>query len=149
MYHLEMGWSGPAAVDMGKSMGGQKNGGPVVVVEDTPDTRIALTVFLESLGFPVVAVADGDEALRMVREGLRPSLIITDLMMPGAHGFNFPLALKKEVALASTPVIVVSAHPDAQRVPVGLAVAAFAKPVDPEELARVVRTYVRQSVSRE
>jgi CheY-like chemotaxis protein len=118
---------------------------PVVVVEDADDIRVALSVFIESLGFPVVAVSDGAEALRMVRAGLRPSLVITDLMMPGTHGFNFPLALKREVALASTPVVVLSAHPDAERVPVCLAVAAFTKPVDPTKLERVVRAYARRA----
>jgi CheY-like chemotaxis protein len=115
---------------------------PVVVVEDMEDTRVALTVFVESLGFPVVAAADGAEALQMIREGLRPSLIITDLMMPGAHGFNFPLALKREIELADTPVVVLSAHPDAARVPASLAVATFTKPADPVALARVVRSWV-------
>jgi hypothetical protein len=38
-------------------------------------------------------------------------------------------------------VVVLSAHPDASRVPAWLAVAAFTKPADPVELERAIRTY--------
>ena len=52
---------------------------PILVVEDDPQLRIMFQLLLEGEGYPVVAAADGLEAVRAVRS-MRPSLVILDLV---------------------------------------------------------------------
>ncbi len=59
--------------------------GPVVVVEDEPGVRDVMQQMLELLGIDVQMAACGDEALALVRE-LQPTLLITDVVMPGMNG---------------------------------------------------------------
>ncbi len=59
----------------------------VLVVEDEEALRRLLQLILSRLGFQVTMAANGGEALLMMEEqGLRPDLLITDVVMPGMSG---------------------------------------------------------------
>lgn len=80
----------------------------LLVVEDDYDIRAMLTMLLEMEGYQVVRAANGKEAMTLLEGGLRPSLILLDLMMPVMNGWQFREALLKEQGLAKIPVIVIS-----------------------------------------
>ncbi|HQA83174.1 MAG TPA: PAS domain S-box protein [Syntrophales bacterium] len=62
-------------------------GETVLAVEDDPAVRQLLERQLKKLGYAPTVVANGDEAIRAVREeGLKPDLLITDMIMPGMTG---------------------------------------------------------------
>lgn len=61
--------------------------GPLLVVEDVPDTLQLLDVTLTFKGYRVVTARNGAEALEAI-EGERPALIITDILMPQMDGFS-------------------------------------------------------------
>ena len=110
----------------------------VLVVEDDHDTREAFIMLAESVGLDVVGVENGRAALRVLRDGLRPCLIVLDIAMPEMDGFEFRREQMADPALADLPVAVMSGggwatEADARRM--GLAVF-LRKPVDPEELVR-------------
>jgi two-component system, cell cycle sensor histidine kinase and response regulator CckA len=59
----------------------------VLVVEDEPALRGLVVMMLEKLGYLVHEAGNGSEALRMVQEGgLKPDLLLTDVVMPGMSG---------------------------------------------------------------
>ncbi|GAB4109262.1 MAG: hypothetical protein Kow001_09130 [Acidobacteriota bacterium] len=61
--------------------------GLILVVEDEESLRRLLENFLSRLGYTVTAAANGGEALLLVEEkGLRPDLVITDVVMPNMSG---------------------------------------------------------------
>ena len=66
-----------------------ENGAPILIVEDDADVRDTMVQVLESEGFSVRATRDGREALDALRAGLRPRLILLDLMMPVMNGWQF------------------------------------------------------------
>jgi CheY-like chemotaxis protein len=114
-----------------------REGPLVLVVDDAADIREAVTMFLELKGHRVVAARDGREALGAIREGLKPDVIVLDLMMPGMDGWGLVAALNEEGE--DIPIIVVSAvAPHAS--PKGV-VAVLRKPLDPVELERAVRKH--------
>lgn len=80
--------------------------GPVLVVDDNPDTRDAITRLLQIRGYPVVTAKDGAEALEYLQGGGSASLIILDLYMPRLNGQLFRAAQLRNEALARIPVIV-------------------------------------------
>ena len=81
----------------------------VLVVDDEPDVRTYLSRILEDAGFRVVTAADGEEALRIVRER-KPDFISLDLVMPRKSGHRLLYELRKDRELARIPVLIVTAH---------------------------------------
>src|SRR5262249_57589768 len=60
----------------------------VLIVDDHPLTRGALTALLEQNGFDVAGeAASGEDAIEVARE-LQPDLILLDLSMPGIGGLG-------------------------------------------------------------
>lgn len=82
----------------------------VLVVDDNPALRQAYGMFLESLGHGVAAAPDGREAMALLRDGLRPDLILLDLSMPTMTGWEFRAAQRADPELDRIPVIVLSAE---------------------------------------
>ncbi len=81
----------------------------ILVVDDEPDVRQYLAAILEDAGFNVLTAADGEEALRSIRQQ-RPDFISLDLIMPRKSGQKFLYELRKDKELARIPVLIVTAH---------------------------------------
>ncbi len=79
----------------------------VLVVDDDPDLRRRLRGLLEMDGWTVDEAADGREALD--RLSARPSLVLLDLLMPVADGFEFLAEFRKRDEFRSVPVVVLTA----------------------------------------
>ena len=59
----------------------------VLVVEDEPALRQLALLTLGRLGYQAIEAANGDEALRLTeQEGVRPDLVLSDVVMPGICG---------------------------------------------------------------
>jgi len=59
----------------------------ILVVEDEESLRKLITNFLSMLGYTVAVAANGGEALLLVEEkGLKPDLVVTDVVMPNLSG---------------------------------------------------------------
>src|SRR5687768_603573 len=88
----------------------------ILIVEDDRATREGLVQLLELEGYDAVAVRDGAEALRLLEdEGLIPCIILLDLMMPVVDGWEFRKRQLRNEAIASIPVVVLTADPSARR----------------------------------
>jgi CheY-like chemotaxis protein len=113
---------------------------PILIVDDDTDLRRALTELLEEEGYVVEGAADGRDALAKLQDGLRPALILLDLMMPGMNGWDFRKAQLDDPELRALPVVVVTASgvdPATIRTQLG-PVDLIAKPIYPTELLDVV-----------
>ena len=82
---------------------------PILVVEDDEQIREALCELLEDAGYRTVGVGNGQEALTYLANGQRPCLIVLDLMMPVMDGWQFRREQQRDPALATIPVLVVTA----------------------------------------
>jgi DNA-binding NarL/FixJ family response regulator len=65
----------------------------ILVADDDPESRRAIAEALGRAGHATEAVADGDEALA-VAEQRRPALVITEVLLPGASGYELCRAVK-------------------------------------------------------
>jgi len=109
----------------------------VLVIDDQEFVRTIVKKMLGQLGIGVVVEAqDGHTGLEVVvREA--PDLIICDIQMRPIDGFGFVRSLRGTPGVAATPVIMLTAHTDANTVARAreLDVGAFlAKPVLPPAL---------------
>src|SRR5690554_6280039 len=82
---------------------------PVMLVEDDGLTREMMTRTIERQGWEVRCATDGVEGLALLEGGLRPGVILLDIMMPNMDGFEMLERLKGHPEWAEIPVIVVSA----------------------------------------
>ena len=83
-------------------------GGPIMIVEDDADLRDGIAYLLEASGYEVVAAADGEDALDQLRRGVRPCLILLDLLMPRKDGFQFRSEQMQSREYAAIPTIAYS-----------------------------------------
>jgi two-component system response regulator MprA len=84
----------------------------VLLIEDEADLREAFSGIIETEGFSVTRASDGVEAFELLATGLRPCLIILDLMMPRMDGVEFRRRQRADPMLADIPVVVVSGVTD-------------------------------------
>jgi two-component system response regulator MprA len=112
----------------------------VLVVEDDRDVRDAIAEVLDDSGYLPVLAANGREALARLRSGEPlPHLILLDLMMPEMDGWEFRSVQGSDPALSGVPVVVLTAHADAQDAADRMHAAGFLrKPVQLTELLAVV-----------
>lgn len=81
-----------------------------LVVDDNPDMSEMLKFELEK-DFDIITASDGNEALKVI-ENVTPSIILTDLMMPGMDGIELCRNLKAQKTTVSIPVIILTAKHD-------------------------------------
>ncbi|PZR11450.1 MAG: hypothetical protein DI536_17645 [Archangium gephyra] len=109
---------GPMRWDVGSSQPGVKAVPPagykirVLVVEDEPTLRKMVTRKLESAGYVVEAVEDGEAALHLAPH--KPwDVMVVDFDLPRLDGWGLLRALREDVVLREIAVAVLSAHEDA------------------------------------
>jgi DNA-binding response OmpR family regulator len=116
----------------------------ILICEDDSNLRHLVRVILGG-EYRFVEANNGREALKLALE-LRPDLVILDLMLPGASGFEVLSSLRDELPVGETPVIVMSAwgHADQAALEAG-ADRFLAKPFEPEELTAIVGEVLGES----
>ncbi|NMO21259.1 response regulator [Pyxidicoccus fallax] len=121
----------------------------VMAVDDDLDILLAFKDVLEMEGYAVVLARGGREALELLRAGVRPAVILLDLMMPDINGWDFRERQVADASLASLPVVVVSGQGVSERDVARLGVDGYLKkPVDLDQLLRTVARYVRPRPSQ-
>ena len=108
----------------------------VLVVDDDASIRDTIAELLSEEGYQVVVAAHGREALELIRGGVRPQLIVLDLMMPVMDGWQFLEVRAADPELSAVPVVVVSATPETLQPPETCAFVR--KPMRLEHLLEVV-----------
>jgi CheY-like chemotaxis protein len=116
----------------------------ILVVEDDPDIRETVAQILEDEGYAPVVAENGQEAMRRLDQGLRPRLILLDLMMPIMDGWQFREEQRKSPQVADIPVIVISADGNVGQKAVAIgATSHIRKPIGIDALLEVVQRFCR------
>ncbi len=113
----------------------------ILIAEDSPTQAQHLRYILEQQGYQVTAAANGRLALEAARRR-KPTLIISDVVMPEMDGYELCRNIKSDSSLADTPLILVTTLSDPQDVISGLECRAdnfILKPYDERHLLSRVR----------
>lgn len=108
----------------------------ILIVDDSPTERYYLTDILVRNGFTVTTAENGEEALARIKTD-KPELILMDVVMPGANGFQVTRAIARDPELADVPIIICSSKDQETDRIWGMRQGAkdyMVKPVDPELL---------------
>jgi CheY-like chemotaxis protein len=117
----------------------------ILVVDDTRTDRELIGKVIVSAGHHVLYAEDGDQAFARASE-LKPSLILLDVVMPGANGFSTCRKLKTTSATSQIPVVLVTTKAtDSDRFWAKKQGADdhISKPFTPNDILNVLRRYVR------
>jgi len=113
----------------------------VLLVDDEPSILRATSTGLKNRGFNVHAVDGADEALREIHK-LKPSIVVSDLVMPGTNGFELFQEIKKDGQFKTLPFVFLTGVDDyyAKKFGKELGGAAYiTKPVDLDELEQIIK----------
>ncbi len=123
----------------------------ILVADDDPDFAQVLRTILTAEGYEVATAKDGEQALRVMREG-GTDLILLDVMMASVlDGVGVAYEMQKDPALKSIPIIMISSiissphasmFPTDQYIPMDM---WMTKPVDPSDLLAKVAGLLRQA----
>ncbi|MCC6472192.1 MAG: response regulator [Burkholderiales bacterium] len=115
----------------------------VVVVEDEPSLGKLLRQLLVFEGFEARVATNREEILAELRRQPLPDLVLLDVVLPDADGFDVLYKMRQHPALKSIPVIMLTAQATREAVLKGLAGRAdgyVTKPFEVDVLIRAVRT---------
>lgn len=122
----------------------------VLIVEDDAEIRFALGDLLESSGYSVAMAHNGLDGLAQLRGGLRPDVVLLDIMMPVMNGRAFRAQQLADPAIAGIPVIVLTAMGRAEEVGRELkAHAALSKPFELGDLLSLLDRLLASSKAEE
>jgi PAS domain S-box-containing protein len=128
--------------------GGRGDSGRILVVDDDPKTREVLSSHLREMGYEVLTAPSAELGIRAARTE-NPDLITLDLIMPEMSGWEALKAFKEERDLRDIPVVIVSVIAGEQDKGSLLgAVDLLTKPVDRDDLMRVLRRNLREPRGR-
>jgi len=115
----------------------------ILIVEDDADLRNALAEVLEDGDYKPLRAENGVAALEELRTAQQPPcVILLDVMMPIMDGRTFRAVQQRDPALSGIPVIVLSAHADAQAAAAQMDAQGYlTKPVDLGTLMDVVERF--------
>lgn len=120
---------------------------PILIVDDDEDIRFLLAQFLRTEGYSVIEAGTAAEAQSMALEHT-PQLILMDLSMPGTDGLSAIWNIRKQLGMATVPIIIVSAH-DAFDLRAEAAAAGccgyLTKPLDTAELMTTIKSALEDS----
>ncbi|MCA8942210.1 MAG: response regulator [Planctomycetes bacterium] len=120
----------------------------VLIVEDEKLIIVSTQMVLEAAGFRVESAVNGEDGIAKAK-GIRPALILLDIMMPGIDGWETLTRLKRDPETSDIPVIIFTAREHVRGHQKSTEMGAadyFRKPFEPDELIELVEKHCGQEV---
>jgi two-component system alkaline phosphatase synthesis response regulator PhoP len=115
----------------------------ILIVDDDEAILEAVRIAIESEGYNVKTLVDGDKIDQVVRS-FKPDLILLDLLLSGRNGSEITQELKSYPDIKNIPVVIISAHPAAKTTAfAGGADDFLAKPFDLDDLFNIIEFHLK------
>lgn len=118
----------------------------ILIVEDEEDILELIKYNLAKEGYRVTSAATGEEAIKLA-ESAPPDLILLDLMLPGADGFEVCRRLGNNPKTQQIPIVMLTAKGEEADIVTGLELGAddyITKPFSPKVLIARIRAVLRR-----
>ena len=120
----------------------------ILLVDDDPNIRELVRLYLEKEGFEVTCAERGDEAVKMFR-ATPPNLMLLDVMLPGMDGWQVCREVRK---ISNIPIIMLTAKDETFDKVLGLELGAddyVVKPFDSKEVVARIKAVLRRCAPAE
>ena len=114
----------------------------ILVVDDDPDLMKLVRTYFRLEGFGIREATKRDEIMAAFRQGPLPDLVMLDVHLPDADGFDVLARMRQHAILKSVPVVMITAEATREAVLKGLQAGAdgyITKPFEPEFLVTAVK----------
>ncbi len=118
----------------------------IAIIDDEPDIVELVSLHLKKSGFDVQGFLNSEEFFDFIGKNV-PDLILLDLMLPDADGFEICKYLRRRDEFASVPIIMLTAKSEETDKVLGLELGAddyVTKPFSPKELVARVKAVLRR-----
>ncbi|MEY4592858.1 MAG: hypothetical protein RIR18_1753 [Pseudomonadota bacterium] len=118
----------------------------VLIVEDDKAISALLAFMIEREGFSSKVIADGAEAREYIKAGLPPALVLLDVMLPRADGFELLNVIRAQLTWEKVPVLMLTCRGGEQDISRAFDAGAddyVVKPFQPDELKARIRKLLK------
>ena len=121
----------------------------ILIIDDEPDTLTYFSTLLQDNGYKTIAVDNGEDGLKQVRE-MKPDLITLDITMPETSGVRCYRELRENEEWRRIPIIIITGISEdfrkfiSSRKRVPPPDGYLSKPVDETQLLQTVRKLISQ-----
>lgn len=122
----------------------------VLLVDDAPDTRLLMSLYLRRSGVEILTARNGEEALQ-VTASMRPDLVVLDLTTSGMSCYEVCKRIKANPESSNTPVVFLIAADEREARMKGLQAGAddfFSRPIEKDEFLVRVKSLVNGHQAR-
>ena len=114
----------------------------IIIIDDDQDILEALEDLLEMEGYTVLVNPKGDNVIEEIKK-FHPHIVLLDLLLSGRDGATICRDIRKTEEIHKTPIIIMSAHPYAQKAIEKCSANEFLhKPFDVEELLKLLQKHI-------
>ncbi|MDY6993488.1 MAG: response regulator, partial [Pseudomonadota bacterium] len=117
----------------------------ILVVDDEPVNRWVLVNYLSLYHYHIVQATCGEQTLNLLAEGLRPHLIVLDIMMPRMDGYEVTQKIRQQWQADDLPILLLTAKNQITDLVKGFSAGAndfITKPVNQDELIARIKTHL-------
>ena len=118
----------------------------ILIIDDEKEMAQVERLRLEAHGYQVIVAYEGESGLLLARSE-KPDLVILDIMLPKADGYEICRRFKKDEACKNIPIVLVSAVDQKYDTNLGKKVGAddfFTKPFDPPSLIAKIKELTKK-----
>jgi len=118
----------------------------ILIVDDEPVNLQVLVNHLSLQNYAIIQALNGIEALKLMGDGLKPDLILLDIMMPKMTGYEFCERIRQQFPANELPVVLLTAKNQVSDLVEGFGAGAndyLTKPVSKNELLARIKTHIR------
>lgn len=120
----------------------------VLIVDDEPVNLQVMVNILSLHKYAIYQAPNGEEALSLIEQGLKPDIILLDVMMPKMTGYEVTQKLRIRFVSTELPILLLTAKNQVQDIVTGLNAGAndyLSKPIAKDELLARIRTHINMS----
>ncbi len=120
----------------------------ILIVDDEPINRQVLVNHLSLYNYEIIQAASGPEALDIIEQGLKPDLILLDVMMSRMTGYEVTRKIRENWKANELPIVLLTAKNQVMDLVVGLEAGAndyLTKPIAKDELLARIKTHCTQA----
>ncbi|MBD2387432.1 response regulator [Cylindrospermum sp. FACHB-282] len=120
----------------------------ILIVDDEPVNRQVLVNHLSLYNYEITEAASGIEALAILEGGLKPDLILLDVMMPRMTGYEVTHKIRQTWQASELPIVLLTARNHVSDLVVGFEAGAndyLTKPISKDELLARIKVHCSQA----
>ncbi|WP_051056139.1 ATP-binding protein [Cylindrospermum stagnale] len=120
----------------------------ILIVDDEPVNRQVLVNHLSLYNYEITEAASGIEALAILEGGLKPDLILLDVMMPRMTGYDVTRQIRQTWQASELPIVLLTARNQVSDLVVGFEAGAndyLTKPISKDELLARIKVHCSQA----